>query len=484
MTYQRIACCIECEAAYLPKARYALTTLLRPIRFEPKWVARDEIGPAGIYYGPSPESVESNALCIRLAESTEAYFRGRSPLPCYPDGVDPGGLLRLFPLHETEEAVESGNVVAWDPIASSFFLLSGWDEWVDGTRDVHGRFPYQRSIIARYDLAHNPMVDRYRRFVRTCLERLGLPVRRRLWNGRESAVCITHDIDYHRKWRPGIIVGETVENVIKSRPEGRLSGVGRLVGALRTAAVRGDPFRRSVDAMIDAETLAGFGATWFFKAGAHGRFDVEYPVEKGWIRKIIDHLEIGGFEIGLHSSYFASDHEGYLDEEQRRLQGVVTGSLHSVRSHYLRWFVERTPRMYADAGFVIDSSLGFAEREGFRNATTVPFRIFDVAGNRPLDIWEMPVAVMDTTLYGYRNLDLEAGITATRDLLETTREFGGVLVILWHNIMLDPLGDERIAPHFETVLENLDPKLVYVASLRDSLSVWLDQTAETTYGDE
>ncbi|HEY5565484.1 MAG TPA: hypothetical protein VIL33_07830, partial [Rhodothermia bacterium] len=128
--------------------------------------------------------------------------------------------------------------------------------------------------------------------------------------------------------------------------------------------------------------------------------------------------------------------------------------------------------------------LGFAEREGFRNGTSVPFRIFDIPANQPLAIWEMPLAIMDTTLYGYRDLDLEAGIEATRRLMDVTKEFGGVLVILWHNIMLDTLGNDKIAPHFAGILEDLDPRTVYVASLRDALSVWLDQTAATTQGDE
>ena len=485
VTYSRIQCCIECGVAYLPKAQYALRTLLRPIRLEPEWVTRDALSDVGIFYGADVQGIGAGTLVVPLETSTESYFANRSTMPHLPSGISADGLLRLFPFQApaSNDAV-SVNQLSWDPIASAFFFLSGWQEWVDETRDVHGRFPYERSILARYDLADNPMVDRYRRYLRGGLEALGLSISRRLWNGRESAVCITHDIDYHRKWRPGILVGETMKNVVRSSPAGRLNGLARLVRSLGTSMAKGDPFRQSANEMIAAETVAGFGATWFFKAAAHGSFDVNYSIERGWIRRIIDHLEISGFEIGLHTSYFASDHPGYVEDERRRLQGVLTGALQSVRSHYLRWFVSTTSQIYADAGFFIDSSLGFAEREGFRNGTTAPFRIFDIPANQPLNIWEMPLAIMDTTLYGYRDLDLQAGIETTRRLMEVTKEFGGVLVILWHNIMLDTLGNGRIAPHFTGILENLDPRTVYVASLRDALSVWLDQTAATTQGDE
>lgn len=484
MTYTKISCCLECAADYLPKARYALTSLLRPIRLEPNWVGRDEVDPGGIYYGPNPDPIDTRVLRIPLAAATERYFASRTILTEFPPGRDAEGMLRLFPLVAGDTGPADRHLLDWDPIASAFYLLSSWQEWVDRSRDVHGRFPYAKSLQSRFDLAYDPMVDRYRRFLRTHLEDLGHSVRRRLWNGRGSAVCITHDIDYHRKWRPGILYGETVKHVLRGEPGGRIRETGRLATAVAMSAMRGDPFRRSLDAMLDAETVAGFGSTWFLKAGAHGPYDVDYSLERGWISRAIDRLENGGFEIGLHASYFAADHPGYVEKEQTRLQNVLSIGLQSIRSHYLRWFVGETGRTYEETGFLIDSTLGFAEQEGFRNATTVPFRLFDLVANKPLEIWEIPVAVMDTTLFGYRDMDLAAGIDATLELLDATREFGGVLVVLWHNIMLDSLGDPRIAPHFNAILERLDAKDVYVAALRDALAVWLDQTAATTLGDE
>lgn len=484
MTYTKITCCLECSSDYLPKARYALTSLLRPIRLEPEWAEREQLESAGIYYGPHPDSVSTDVLRIRLDPSTERYFGEKTPLTNFPEGRDGDGMVRLFPLNAGNPVTPDDHTIPWDPIASAFYFLSGWQEWVERTRDVHGRFPYEASVQARFDLAYDPMVDRYRRLLRSHLEALGRPVRRRLWNGRASAVCITHDVDYHRKWRPGILYGETVKNVLSGEPYGRMKGVGRMASALTDSALRGDPFRRSLEAMLSAEIVAGFGSTWFFKAAAHGRYDVGYDLEGGWMGDQIDRLENAGFEIGLHTSYFAADHPGYIEDEQHRLQEVLSTGLQSIRSHYLRWFTQSTARCYADAGFMIDSTLGFAEQEGLRNGTTVPFRIYDVAKNKPLDIWEMPLAVMDTTLYGYRDMSVEDGIEATKRLLNVTTEFGGVLVVLWHNIMLDPLGDSRIAAHFSAVLDSLDSKEVYVAALRDALAVWLDQTATTTPGDE
>jgi hypothetical protein len=437
-----------------------------------------------VYYGPNPEGLGDAVLSIPLDPATETFFRGRERLDYKPRPPDKDGFLKIFPVQQPAVERDFSERLSWDPVASAFYFLAGWDEWVDPARDVHGRFPYSRSLLSRFDLAHVPMVDLYRRLIRSRLEALGTPIRRRLWNGRESAVCITHDIDYHRKWRPGVIVGETVRHGIKGRPDGHVVEMRRLIGALIRTATSGDPFRRSADKMLSVETVSGFGSTWFLKGGAHGRFDVSYPLERGWIRSVIDRLENAGFEVGLHTSYFASDHPEYLGDEQDRLQNQLSGALHSVRSHYLRWFAGRTPRQYADAGFLIDSSLGHAEHEGFRNATTVPFRIFDIALNRPLDLWEMPVSVMDSTLYGYRDLTVEEGIDVTNRLLATTEEFGGVLVLLWHNIMLDPLGDHRIAAHFTSITDRIDPSVVYAASLRDALSSWLDQTVATTQSDD
>ena len=92
---------------------------------------------------------------------------------------------------------------------------------------------------------------------------------------------------------------------------------------------------------------------------------------------------------------------------------AVTG----VRYHYLRALYHETLPLLEQAGFTYDTTMAFAEHEGFRCGCSFPFRPYSLAEERPLDLVELPLAVMDGTLQEphYRDLAApEAGAAGRR----------------------------------------------------------------------
>ena len=59
--------------------------------------------------------------------------------------------------------------------------------------------------------------------------------------------------------------------------------------------------------------------------------------------------------------------------------------------------------------------------------------MFDVGAGRATDLWEVPLAVMDTTLVAHRGLDDGPLAAAVAAVLDAARTAGGVAVVLWHN---------------------------------------------------
>ena len=59
-------------------------------------------------------------------------------------------------------------------------------------------------------------------------------------------------------------------------------------------------------------------------------------------------------------------------------------------------------------GFAYDSSQGYADGPGMRAGLSLPYRPYDLAADRPLDMLELPLVVMDATLAEDRYLGLEA----------------------------------------------------------------------------
>jgi len=154
-----------------------------------------------------------------------------------------------------------------------------------------------------------------------------------------------------------------------------------------------------------------------------------------------------GFELGVHPGYDTFRHRPRLASEVEYLQRALR--LHSPggRQHYLRW----SPDTWLDweaCGLSYDSSLGFADRFGFRAGTAFPYRPWSWRDNRELNLIEVPLILMDCTPVKYMNLSRAEGLARIQTLIRRIERTGGVFTLLWHNTpLLDPDYDgwyERI----------------------------------------
>jgi len=472
-----LPCCVEAPASYRPKAQYALHMLLLPLGIDPRWVGKAELPAHGLYYGTAPEQAPVRALRLGLKADTVAYFEGGSAYDrsrvCW----------RLWDGERWPVLFGEKDPAAVDLVASAFFWLSGWQEYTHPARDEHGRFPHAVSLQAAFDTTARPVVDAYREMLAGWLQQQGVSLQRRTWQGASWAFCPTHDIDYLRKWRGGMVYREVVPYFLRNKR--RVSAAERLrrLGAfLRDVVQPGDPYRVAFERLHRETARRGGTATFFLKAGAHGPHDVFYDPADAFLRRRVAALEADGFEIGLHPSYFAHTHPEYLAEERARLDALVTTPLVSVRQHYLRYEWPATPRLHQAAGFRIDSSLGFSTHEGFRHATCLPFQLFDPHANAVMDVWEMPLAVMESALFNRRGLAAEEAGRVTTAILDACRRFGGVAVMLWHNVVWDELDHPGWGRHFIEALEAALERGACILALRDAFDAWLGGSAGVPTG--
>lgn len=440
--------------------------LLLPFRAEPKWTSSDLLTGGGIYYGMNPDRISSSVWKIGLLGSTIDFFSGSAHGP-------PSERMVTMDGEDLPVMFESTGDAPFDLVAAAFYLLSGWQEKTSKIRDEHGRFPFSESIQYKYDLATVPLVDLFRKLLKKELARRDLRLEPKKWNDKNWAFCATHDIDYLRKWRPGIFYREIVERAIFNSEKETLGARGsRIAGAARGLVQRKDPYAKTIQRMRDEVALRGGTATYFFKTAARGPKDVRYNENDSFLQRQYLELRSQQFEIGLHPSYHAFDHGRYLREERAALRHASGVDARSARTHFLRFDPVTTPRLLAETGFQIDSSLGFAEQEGFRRATCLPFPIYDLEADQALEIWEMPLTVMESTLFNRRHLDVDEAISASQALMETCKKFGGVFVGLWHNLIWDERDFPGWAEHFTVCLDHAKEGNAMAASLRTALDAW------------
>lgn len=121
------------------------------------------------------------------------------------------------------------------------------------------------------------------------------------------------------------------------------------------------------------------------------------------------------------------------------------------RQHLLRWW----PGTWADweaCGLAYDSTVGFSDLPGFRAGTCHPYRPWLIEENREADLLEIPLVLMEGTLFDYMRLPLNECLEAFDRLLRRCEAVGGVFTLLWHN---STSVDRRLAPLLPRLLDRL-----------------------------
>ncbi|WP_234909911.1 polysaccharide deacetylase family protein, partial [Vibrio anguillarum] len=110
-----------------------------------------------------------------------------------------------------------------------------------------------------------------------------------------------------------------------------------------------------------------------------------------------------GHEIGLHPSYGTFQQPELIKQEAERLKRIcaeesIDQHVWGGRMHYLRWEQSTTMRAWAGAGMTYDSTLGYADRPGFRCGTCFEYPAFDPVAQEQLNLRIRPLVVMECTV--------------------------------------------------------------------------------------
>lgn len=384
---------------------------------------------------------------------------------------EPVPLVGAFPVAQT------GFAAPFDLIASAFLLLAAWDEHTRPQRDRHGRFPYELSFFATEPALDpaDPPLDGYVRLLRRLLSQavdLTPPRWRRLASESAAAVlapasaplpdarlatastpppdapfaiALTHDVDDVWRWTARGVAAALRRAALDARAgdyarsRWELEGVAQ--GLVRHFPRGTDPYWTFPE-LIRREDAQGVDSSFFIIASHQERLDgVEPAVYRRRRQTLLRLLRRAGRETGLHGNSRDRVDPVALAEDRSRLKEMTAGAVEGIRFHYLRCLYHETLPLLEAAGFAYDSSLAFAEHEGPRCGLSFPFRPYLLAEDRPLDLVELPLVVMDGTLQErhYRSLPVAEGRTAAQRVLGAVRDVGGAAALLWHNTRLDPL---------------------------------------------
>jgi hypothetical protein len=344
---------------------------------------------------------------LRLADLTPVLFWGEG----YEDGRQP-----------FVEQRESGTVVFYaDILAATFLMLSRWEETVVPIRDEHDRFPAIASVAYKQRFLDRPIVDEYALILRAWLRRL-LPN----WipRSRQFTVKVSHDVDSTRRASVSVLAGDLLKrrNIRQAKETAQ--------AFLRPEK---DHHWRGIYQLAEWSEQHGLRGSFYFMAAQPDLRDKGYDPQSPLIQRCLADLRQRGHEIGFHPGYRAFEDPRRFMAEKERMDAALGYEIYGGRQHYLRFRAPDTWRQWEQARLTYDSTLSYADHEGFRCGTCHPYHPFDIEQDRQMDLLEVPLIVMDATLKQYRHLTPEAGQECILTLAQRCQQVGGVLTLLWHN---------------------------------------------------
>jgi len=266
----------------------------------------------------------------------------------------------------------------------------------------------------------------------------GLPVR----GPGESRVHLTLDLDALRKTWAIRLKQSAFEAVNAAREAGRRRPGGAIRQLWRSArfAVSRAGYENSARIAGLVRELGAGAGTVFVPGRPPGRpwnardwlFDPGYRRDDPLLPAVLDRYRGAGFGLGLHPCFGTWRDPARLAEERREL-GVVLGSDPvACRQHWLRFSWRETWRAQAEAGFTLDSTLGFNDRSGFRAGAALRYRPWDFERGEPHGVEALPLVLMDSHVCAYQVLDRARRRAEMARVLGEVAEVGGEAAVLWH----------------------------------------------------
>jgi hypothetical protein len=261
----------------------------------------------------------------------------------------------------------------------------------------------------------------------------------------------------------------------------------RLVRTARVGIARSPSVIDTLECSLALELTRGATASYLFTVPPHrrrSRYDCSYAPgdhclfrgRRSTIADVMRALSAEGFDVGLHGSYAAASTPGMLGDERLLLETATGLEITTTRQHFLSWDIRWTPGHQKAAGLLVDSTLGFNFDVGFRAGTSLPFRLFDLEGGRPLDLLEVPLVAQDGAMLGESALALSAldAQSILRPLFDSVAAVGGVMTLLVHP---DKLARPDWLALYEWSLDYALEKNAWLTSLRDLTQWWREREA-------
>ena len=319
-----------------------------------------------------------------------------------------------------------------DPLASIFYVLTRYEEYVSGFSDEHGRFTSRESLQSKFGWLHIQIVERW---IEAFL-RVYSPESLALLEAQKTVQIIpSFDIDntfaykWKEGWRSWLSNGKDLLQNNKERLKTR---------KLVQQAELTDPFDSFDTIRSVCKNYPGTRVFW--QLGDYAKYDTNISWNHPQHQELILEIRKLG-NVGLHPSYASNQSDEKLNQEVMRIQKITSKTITESRQHFLKLILPKTYLRMIKRGYEKDYTMGYADESGFRAGTAYEHTFFDLLANRAYpDYRIVPFAYMDGTLLEYKQLTIDQSLEVVGQLVLEVKKYGGTFCFIWHNETLAEAG--------------------------------------------
>jgi len=334
-----------------------------------------------------------------------------------------------------------------DIFASCFFMLTRWEEYVIKKRDKYDRFLAKNSLAYKENFLDRPIVNEYTKMLWNMLKFLKINQDRKK---REFVFYPTHDVDEIKKYRRPPIF--TIIRAIKKIKIKKAKNIFFNYIKVKLKLEK-DPYLKTFDYIINLEKKYNFKSVFYFMTS-----EERYSLQDPDLKKIFQKIKKEKFKIGIHPDFNAYNNPEIIKKEKKELKKITNSRIIEGRQHFLKWETPKSWETWQKAGLKYDTTLCYADHEGFRCGICYPFKPFNIIKKETTDIWEIPLIVMDATLISYRELSTEEATKIMIHLLNQIKKYSGIFVLLWHNSYMTNLFTPKWKKCFENFYKIISEK--------------------------
>lgn len=329
-----------------------------------------------------------------------------------------------------------------DIFASSFFLLTRWEEFVLPKRKDGLRCDESDLFLIKHNLYQRPLVNEYLDLLISFFSHFDISIETK----RTFDIFQTHDVDWLYLSSFNILINNIKSLILNQKlyKKAFLSLFRYLY--YRLSAM--NPFDSFDDFMKFSDSI-GLKNHFYFKMCDEHEKGCTYNYNDIRTKHTVCNIISRGHYIGFHPSENCTNNSAQFKSELERLLGIAPNAKGG-RQHHLIYKAD-TLRTWSDNNLEYDSGYGFQYHNGFRCGICYEFPVFDVFSRKILNLYEIPFVLMDTVFLRNKNTETEMIIESMK-IIDIVKKHNGNLCTVWHTNLFKTMERRKyINTYFEII---------------------------------